>query len=170
MHSLSITSLNRLELLKTALAWGCATAVVGTIVSALLMVISPLGSMQPSAKSMGIAAQGMAFFALAALVYAPIVETLIAQCLPIELLRKLRAPNAFIVLVCAVVFGLGHYTSNGVNHGIKTFVDGAIFGSLYLQTRKHSLSASYWVVAIAHFTNNLLVLSVGAMLIATGVL
>lgn len=168
MHSLTGHSPNRLTLLKTALVWGCAIAITGSIVNSLLALISPSGVMQPGAAVLRFASNNMVFFVLAALIVAPIVETIIAQCLPIELLRKLKAPNALIVLVCAVLFGLGHYSSVSVNHGIKTFVDGAIYGFLYLQMRRYSMSASYCVVAVAHFTNNLLVLSVGAILVATG--
>lgn len=158
--------MERLALLKTAIMWGGATAIIGTAVATLLRLVSP----QASAHSLDQAPANIAIFVLSALVLAPIIETIIFQSLPIEMLRKLRAPDILIVLVCAVLFGLGHAVYGGTNKGVKTFVDGAIFGSLYLRTRTHSLSASYWSVAVAHFTNNLLVLSVGAILVATGLL
>lgn len=143
-----------------AALWGIAIFLNGLVVSALLQAAFPHGGMNSISKAVQLSAQGFPVFALMVLGFAPFVEAAIAQWLPLELMRKLNVPRLAMVLGCGVLFGGGHYLSNGINHGLKTFIDGLIYAELYLCVRPKSAGYSWLTVTVAHFVNNLCVLSV----------
>jgi len=87
----------------------------------------------------------------------PAWETLLGQCLPIEPLRRLRAPSLACVMASATLFGGAHWVNGGLGHGLTTFVAGSLFALAYWLCRP----AGFWVAATAaysaHAAHNFLV-------------
>jgi hypothetical protein len=95
-------------------------------------------------------------FLLLGVLLLPAWETLIGQCLPVELLRRLRMAPLACVIASAAVFGAGHWLAGGLGHGLATFTTGTVFALAYWLCRPagfwHASSAAY----AAHAAHNFL--------------
>jgi len=142
---------------RAALALGIGLAPLGlvctAIVGKLFMVLMPpelwgnsaapyLGQLSP------------ARMILAAVVFAPLLETLLAQCLPIELARRLGAGPALCMLPSAFLFGLGHYLNGGPAHGATTLFGGLVFAGAYVALRAKGIGPAYMAAVTAHAVQN----------------
>lgn len=87
-------------------------------------------------------------FLLLGVLLMPALETLLGQCLPIEPLRRLRAPPLACVLASAALFGAAHWVNGGLGHGLTTFVTGSLFALAYWLCRP----AGFWVAAMAAYS------------------
>lgn len=87
-------------------------------------------------------------FLLLGVLSMPALETLLGQCLPIELLRKLRAPPLACVIASALLFGGAHWVNGGLGHGLTTFVAGSLFALAYWLCRP----AGFWPAAMAAYS------------------
>lgn len=141
-----------------SLKWGAALFLLSFVVAAALHFFTSVPLMGNDAAAQKIMAGPWLLFAFMALIFAPIVETVISQWLPVELMLQLRAPRFLIVLICGLIFGIGHFRSNGLSHGINMFFSGMILGELYVRRRQESAASSFVAVATAHFFCNLLVI------------
>ena len=91
---------------------------------------------------------------LSAVLIVPAVETLIGQLMPIELLRRAKAPAALSLAASALVFGLGHYLNGGLGHGLTSFVAGLVFAFAYLAHRTHSATQAFACAWCCHASHN----------------
>jgi len=109
---------------------------------------------ESAAKSIG--ELGSWGFLLLGVLLLPAWETLIGQCLPIELLRRLCAAPLACILASAALFGAAHWMAGGLGHGLATFASGSIFALAYWMCRP----AGFWHAATAawaaHAANNFL--------------
>ena len=107
---------------------------------------------------------GSIFFA--AVCFAPLLETLPGQVLPIELTRRLGLGSTACVLISASTFSLGHVASGaGVGHALATFIGGLVLAGCYAWVRIVGWRSSYVAAATAHATCNfILIYLVGALL------
>jgi len=103
---------------------------------------------------------------LAAVIFAPLWETLLGQVLAIELARHFGLGATACVLISASAFSLGHVASGaGLGHALGTFIGGLFFASCYTWVRIAGWRSSYVATATAHATSNfLLIYLVGALL------
>lgn len=98
---------------------------------------------------------------VAAIIWAPIWETLVAQLIPIGLLMRFRVQPQIAVLVSATIFAAGHVTSGGgIGQGIVTFSAGLLFATLFAANVHLGLGRASMFTSIAHSTNNALVILV----------
>ncbi|GGC63416.1 CPBP family intramembrane glutamic endopeptidase [Undibacterium terreum] len=144
--------------LMIGLAVGVLDLVITSGLYPLLMLL-PANLLGESAAA-GILTKSEAPFSTSILfinlvVLMPLFETTLAQSLPIELARKLGASKNICIFLSAFIFGLGHFLNGGLGHGLLTFCAGLILAYFYLKVREDGPGASYWVTAIAHATNNL---------------
>jgi hypothetical protein len=95
-----------------------------------------------------------------AIVFFPSFETIVAQVLPVELLRRLRAHCLFCVVASALLFGLGHFLNGGLVHGVTSFVAGCLLAYGYTAARIHGFWAAFITTAVAHTFNNAFLLLV----------
>lgn len=137
----------------------CALLVLGV----LLQWLPPEQWGESAASGLARLSQGMVFFLT--VLYAPVIESFMAQLVPIELARRLGAHPAVCVLLSGLVFGYGHYSNGGLAHGITTFFSGLVFGSAYLAPRRVGVSAGFLAASSAHAVHNLLLLFVIAPLL-----
>lgn len=141
--------------LKTGIAWGCTNFVLQWLLNYVLTLVIPASLAGKSApENFFDSGPGLISVIFFVLIFAPLYETLIAQLLPVEILRKCKLPPLMIGFVSAAIFGGGHYLNGNLQHGISTFFAGAVFACLYLRTRSQGVKSSYVVTALAHFANN----------------
>jgi hypothetical protein len=153
---------------RLAAAWGTCLGIVGTfcalLVGSLVQHFLPPELWGHSAAS-GLGGLGWFGVFMAAVVYAPLIETLLGQVLPIELLRRLRAGPPAAVLLSALLFGAGHYLNGGLAHGITSFFSGAVFACAYLALRRTGPGPACLAACTAHAVQNGTVLFVIAPLL-----
>ena len=101
---------------------------------------------------------------LMAVLVGPLLETAIAQWLPIELLRRVpRLPQPVLLLASPVLFSAAHMLNgSGALHGATTFTFGLLLAGLYLAFRPHGARRAFAAAWAAHTMNN--GLAVAAML------
>ena len=99
-----------------------------------------------------------------AVVFAPLYETILAQLLPIEIVRRFAINRWGCVFISATVFGVGHYLNGGLLHGLVTFTVGILFAILYMLLRSNGAASSFVGVATAHALHNAILLYVLATL------
>jgi membrane protease YdiL (CAAX protease family) len=142
---------------RSALALGTCLGVAGTLcalcVSALVLQFFPPELWGHSAAA-GLARLTPVGIFLAAVVYAPIIETLLGQVLPIEAAHRLGAPPVACVLLSALVFAYGHYLNGGLAHGTTTFFGGMIFACAYVNMRWAGIAPAALAAATAHAVQN----------------
>lgn len=106
----------------------------------------------------------LGFFFLA-VIFAPIVETLIGQVLPIKLVKKLLSnkSNVIPVLVSAILFALMHF-GYSIWYSLLTLPLGLLLAKTYVifQTRKES---SFWITTAVHSLRNF----IGVIIIYSGI-
>lgn len=95
---------------------------------------------------------------LAAVIYAPVVETVLGQVLPIEAAHRLGAPPLACVLLSALVFACGHYLNGGLAHGTTSFFSGMLFACAYVNMRWAGIAPAVLAAATAHAVQNVTVL------------
>lgn len=86
----------------------------------------------------------------------PAWETFLGQCLPIELLRKLRAPPQACVMASALLFGAAHWVNGGLGHGLTTFITGSLLATAYYLCRPAGLCVAATAAYSAHAAHNFL--------------
>ena len=92
--------------------------------------------------------------------FAPMLETLLFQTLPIELTRWLNRPHVFQFFAGMIPFAGIHFLG-GLASGIAAGVVGGIFFSYtYLECRSTSWWKSTWVTTLIHGLHNVIVLPV----------
>lgn len=129
----------------------------------LFVALLPAGMRGPSAAAALLNSQIGAFSIvfLACIVF-PIYETVLAQFIPFELLRKLKVRPGLCVALCSVLFGLGHFVNGGLGHGMAAVASGAIFALAYAYERQSGARAAFAVTALAHIVNNSLTMLLSA--------
>ena len=138
---------------------GIASAVLGILfISTILLLFSPevLG---PSAAAYLSSLNPVALFFYGVLIV-PCWETLIAQLFPIELAKRVGLNEPACIIICAVIFGLGHYINGGIGHGLGTLIGGALFALSYVIVRPWGYLPAFWASYTAHSLNNMLLLFV----------
>lgn len=113
-----------------------------------------------SSAASGLASLGPAGMVFMAVVYAPLLETLLAQCLPIEIARRLGAGPLLCVLPSALLFGFGHYVNGGLLHGITSFCTGLVLASAYMALRRAGAGPACLAAASAHVVQNGMVMGI----------
>ena len=126
-------------------------AVEGTLVSllsaALLTVIIEV-------DDSGLDDLGIGELFLVVVLIAPVVETMLAQALPIFVVRKFGGSFRVQIIISTVLFAACHF-HEGVVAGISAGVIGGFyFGFTYAHWREKSRWTSFWVTATSHAIHN----------------
>jgi hypothetical protein len=126
-------------------------AVEGTLVS---LVSAALLTVITGGDDRGLDDWGIGVFFLVAVLIAPVVETMLAQALPIFVVRKFGGSFRVQIIISAVLFAACHFPE-GVVAGISAGVIGGFyFGFTYAHWREKSRWASFWVTATSHAIHN----------------
>jgi hypothetical protein len=138
---------------------------VGGFAAALLWLLSSLLFAWMGRANMGALAgagifeRGWVVSFFAAVILAPLWETLIGQLIPISLLKLLNARPSIAVVVSAALFSGGHVASGGgIGQGIVTFAAGLLFASLFAANARQGLGRASLFTGTAHATNNALLI------------
>ncbi len=90
-------------------------------------------------------------FFLAAVLIAPVVETLIFQGLVIFLLRLCRSSRALQIAISVALFAAAHFWSNGPANGIAAgLIGGFYFAFTYAHWAERSHWTALWITALSH--------------------
>lgn len=109
----------------------------------------------------GLEGAGMAKLFWAAVVFAPLTETVIGQWLPIELMRRFGVRAQYCLLASAALFSFGHVLNGaGILHASMTFIGGLAFATSYLVARNFGARPAWLAAATAHACSNGLLLFV----------
>lgn len=104
---------------------------------------------------------GMVKLFWSAVVLAPLIETVLGQWLPIEVLRRYGARAAYCLLVSAVLFSALHVLGGaGILHATTTFIGGVAFAASYQLARPLGVGPAWLAAAAAHACSNGLLLFV----------
>ena len=123
--------------------------------AALAAVLLPEGWFgESAAKSVG--ELGPWGFLLLGVLLLPAWETLIGQCLPIELMHRLRAAPLACIIASATLFGAGHWIGGGLGHGLATFTSGSVFALAYWLCRPAGCRYAATAAYAAHAAHNFL--------------
>jgi membrane protease YdiL (CAAX protease family) len=95
---------------------------------------------------------------LAVAVIAPLLETLLCQAVPIEILRRVTSHAWVAVLLSALFFGSLHTIRGGPHQAVAAFGSGLVFALLYVRARRLGPVHGYAAVATAHAIHNGVVL------------
>ena len=130
---------------------------------AMVIVLLPLrfagfGDTHPVAESDFSLTQQLWPVALALLLVAPVVETLVLQSVPIEIGRMLRQSRLVQFVLGAVPFAALHFRM-GITVGIAAAVSGFFLSHAYLEGRERSLWAAVWITMVIHVIHNLICLA-----------
>ena len=128
----------------------------------LLFLVLPAHHWGPSAAAGSIGTLSEAALLFIAVLFIPIVETLIGQALPMELVRRLGGGAVAGVIVSAAVFGGGHGLNGGVAHGISSLSAGLVFACSYLFPRPFGILPALVAAGTTHATHNFMLLFVVA--------
>ncbi|MBC3833299.1 CPBP family intramembrane metalloprotease [Undibacterium amnicola] len=96
--------------------------------------------------------------------YIPLLETLLAQVLPIEIIRRVGGGSVACIVVSALLFGGGHYLNGGLAHGLTTLSGGLVFAFAYVFARPHGFWAAFISACTAHIVHNFFLLFVAIRL------
>jgi hypothetical protein len=96
-------------------------------------------------------------FLLLGVLLIPAWETCLGQCLPIELLRRLRTPPPACVVASAALFGGAHWAAGGLGHGLTTLATGSLLALAYWLCRPAGFWAAATAAYAAHASHNFLV-------------
>ena len=139
----------------------CAGAINALIAMLLLLAALALFSPQQlgGAASSSLEGAGTARIFWAAVIWAPLFETIIGQWLPLEVLRRYKVRAGYSLLVGAMLFSFLHVMSgSGILHASMTLIAGGIFAASYLAARSQGLAPAYVAAATAHACSNGLIL------------
>jgi membrane protease YdiL (CAAX protease family) len=137
---------------------GLTAFVVGNILLTLLVGTPPQD--EPLAGDGLFATNKLWLIACVGAVWAPVFETVVAQWLPIELLRRIGAPSVVCLLASAALFSGGHMLGGGgVLQGAVTFVFGLVLAAVYLHFRAKGPGAAFAAAWACHCVNNSLAIA-----------
>ncbi|MBD8529602.1 CPBP family intramembrane metalloprotease [Massilia sp. CFBP 13647] len=137
---------------------GACTAALLSLLSALLFALMDLANIGGLAGT-GIFEGGWIFTFFAAVIWAPLWETLIAQLVPISLFMRFGARPSIAVLGSAVLFSAGHVAyGGGIGQGLVTFVAGLLMASLFAANARPGPGRAFLFTGTAHAANNALVI------------
>lgn len=105
---------------------------------------------------------GLMWLALLALVFAPIVETLLFQWAPIAFIRSLGGGPTFAALASATLFALLHFQS-GIAAVLVHVPTGLVLAWCFLAWRHGSLRKALLLPTAVHFLLNLLALGAAGL-------
>ncbi len=146
-----------------AIALGAVTACVTSVVAMLAIYvfqhILPQRLWGQSAAADVFNQPAVAVF-FDAVIFFPLLETIIGQVIPIEIARRFGINPWLCVFISAAVFGGGHYLNGGPLHGLVTFSVGIVLAALYVVLRRNGPASSFVGVATAHILHNALLLYV----------
>ncbi len=136
----------------------CSLAVSLLTLFALHLML-PVESWGPSAASSLGKLSDVGLFFVAVLLIPP-VETLLAQLIPMEVLRRLGGGAGVCVVASALLFGIGHFLNGGLAHGLATFTTGLVFASGYVCWRPAGVLPAFVAANTTHATHNFVLLFV----------
>ncbi|MEV4781282.1 type II CAAX prenyl endopeptidase Rce1 family protein [Burkholderia sp. LMU1-1-1.1] len=128
---------------------------LASIATGILYLAFPLDVLGSSAAEGLIGKPGWYIF-LAAVVLAPLFETVVGQILPIELARRGGASGQVCIFISAALFSLGHLYNGGIANAVATFIGGGVFAYAYVSVRERGVGASYMAAFSAHASHNAL--------------
>ncbi|MGZ5198294.1 MAG: hypothetical protein ACXWC4_00855 [Telluria sp.] len=149
--------------LSRAVGFGALTAALLLLFFYLLFALLGRANMGALAAA-GIFERGWVISFFAAVIWAPLWETLIAQLIPISLLTLLGARSSIAVVGSAALFSAGHLAAGGgIGQGVVTFGAGLLLASLFLANAHSGYGRAFLFTGAAHATNNglLILLSFG---------
>lgn len=149
--------------LRQAFVWGMLSFGLTMLVSFAVDVLLPGGLRSTSAPAKLAAAVPYPMLVLAAVCFAPLLETW-AQALPVALCRRLKVPHRWAILLCGAIFGCGHYLNGSLAHGLTTFVGGCIFGEACWRNWPLGVARACGVAAGAHAVSNALAVTAAAFI------
>jgi hypothetical protein len=153
----TLAALSQRAVLAGGLA-GAASFIAGQVLLTLLVGAPPAD--QPVAADAMLATNNMWLIAFMGMIWAPVFETAVAQCLPIELLRRFGAPSAASFLASAALFSAGHMLGGGGSlQGAVTFVFGAVLAAIYLHFRGQGPGRAFAAAWACHCVNNSLAIA-----------
>ncbi len=136
---------------------------LSSVTFAVLSLVLPRSEWGTSAAVSVVQTSPVTLFFLAVL-FIPIYETLLAQVLPIEIIRRIGGNRLICIALSALLFGGGHYVNGGLVHGVMTFVGGAVLGFAYTLARSQGFWPAFVTASIAHGIHNFVLLFVVARL------
>ncbi len=95
-----------------------------------------------------------------AVMIAPIIETILGQMLPIELLRTRISQKSFLIGTSALLFMLMHYPV--LEFFPSAGAVGVVFGYAWVKQREVSVRSAFWSVTLSHALHNAIVAAVSA--------
>jgi hypothetical protein len=95
----------------------------------------------------------------AAILFAPLFETLLLQALPISIARALKAKIHTQIIISTLIFALLHFPE-GIAVGIGAGVIGGwYFAFAYARWARRSFWTALWVTTVAHLIRNVIAVS-----------
>ena len=159
MHlAMTPDELPAMRILQRGFAWGCGQFALAMLLCGVVKLTVPAG-MQGANAGAAIFAGAPATVVMMAVLFVPLFETVVGQCLPLEPMRWLGFDRRVMVAIDGALWGLGHYLNGGLAHGLVAASSGALLAYVYLRYRSHGLGAAFAITALAHAVNNALVLS-----------
>ncbi|RZJ84303.1 MAG: CPBP family intramembrane metalloprotease [Massilia sp.] len=147
--------------LLSAAALGACLGIVSSFCSVILLPIA-LRLLPPeqwgNSAAVGLDGSGPGGIFLAAVVFAPLIETLLGQLIPVEIAHRLGANALVCVLLSALVFGGGHVVNGGLVHGISSFFAGLVFACAYAGMRWSGIGRGFVAAGAAHAVHNMVVI------------
>jgi hypothetical protein len=143
--------------------WGITNFALAAVVSFAVDTLVPAEIRGTSAPAKLAAALPYPMLVLAAVCFAPLLETW-AQALPIALCRRFKVSHYWTILLCGVIFGGGHYLNGGLGHGLVTFVGGCVLGEACWRNWPLGAARACGVTAGAHAVSNALALTVAVLI------
>jgi membrane protease YdiL (CAAX protease family) len=106
----------------------------------------------------------IAFQIIVGCFFAPVVETLLFQTLPIHIFTEVFIKKRNIaIFISALLFGLSHYYS--LLYILITFVIGLLFAWAYLNYEERNGSQkAFWAITLAHALRNAIAALLGVFL------
>ena len=101
---------------------------------------------------------------IAAIVVAPVLETLVLQAFPVWIARLFKADFSTQILVSVVAFTIAHAVE-GIQAGIAAgLVGGFYFAFTYVHWRERSRWQAFWVTTVSHAIHNGIVIALALAL------
>lgn len=88
----------------------------------------------------------------------PILETLLAQMVPILIARRFIKSSWIILTISAVVFAIPHSTLD-ISRFIPSFLSGLLLAFTFLHWLSLSVGKAYWTTCAVHFLHNVVITS-----------
>ena len=94
------------------------------------------------------------------ILFAPVIETLLLQAIPISLARVFKAGIKIQIAISTVIFAALHFPE-GIGVGIGAGVIGGLyFAYAYAHWAKKSFWTAMWVTIVAHLIRNAVAISI----------